>query len=164
MKEPDEAHAIVQPHQAFQNDVKHGYGRVPIRSIDSAAINFSSKQYGKNQPSDLRLAGAGRYVGCSRSACGFQSFSICTTATSAALGGRFRRRSNHTCSFQNSSPARDASLAEAFGGTGIENVLGSLAIWSLQLSKVYINRFITAAEVGPTGADQLTALLRLLCS
>ena len=31
----------------------------------------------------------------------------------------------------------------------------------LQLSKVYINRFITAAEVGPTGADQLTALLRL---
>ena len=31
----------------------------------------------------------------------------------------------------------------------------------LQLSKVYLNRFITAAEVGPTGTDQLTALLRL---
>ena len=42
------------------------------------------------------------------------------------------------------------------GGTGIENVLELIGDMGLQL-----NRFITAAEVGPTGADQLTALLRL---
>ena len=47
------------------------------------------------------------------------------------------------------------------GGTGIENALELIGNMGLQLSEVYINRFITAAEVGPTGADQLTALLRL---
>ena len=43
MKEPDEAHAIVQPHQAFQMMLTW-LPSSSIRSMNSAAINFFSSK------------------------------------------------------------------------------------------------------------------------